>query len=176
MLAAKYFRGMSCQAIYSGPLQRTWQTAQKFAEVLGLEVTSLPGITDMSFGIWEGRALKDVQKDDHERYEQWKKAPHTVKLPKGETLDEVRDRAMMALGDVIKKHGGETVILVSHRVINKVLLCAILGLDNSHFWQVSQDPTAINLIQYRNGNYILALMNESCHLRALSHDRARIDF
>ena len=175
-VAAKYFEGVRCQAIYSSPLQRAWQTAQKIAETLGLEVTPLPGITDMSFGTWEGQALKDVQRDDHERYEQWKKAPHKVKLPNGETLDEVRDRAMTALGEVIKKHGDETVILVSHRVINKVLLCAILGLDNSHFWQVSQDPTAINLIQYRNGNYILALMNESCHLRALSHDRARIDF
>jgi len=57
-----------------------------------------------------------------------------------------------------------------------VLICAILGLDNSHFWQISQDTTAINLIQYRNGKYILSLMNETCHLKALKEKRLAVDF
>jgi hypothetical protein len=51
-----------------------------------------------------------------------------------------------------------------------------LGLDNSHFWQIAQDTTAINLIQYKNGKYILSLMNETCHLKVLKEDRQKIDF
>jgi probable phosphoglycerate mutase len=60
------------------------------------------------------------------------------------------------------------VVLVSHRVINKVLICGILGLDNSHFWQITQDTTAINLLQVREGGkYLLSLMNDTCHLKPL---------
>ena len=83
---------------------------------------------------------------------------------------------MSALEKAIRKHPEKTVILVSHRVINKVLICGILGLDNSHFWQIHQDTTAINLIQYRNGKYILSLMNETCHLKPLQAERTKKDF
>jgi probable phosphoglycerate mutase len=83
---------------------------------------------------------------------------------------------MAALEDVIRDHPGKTLILVSHRVVCKVLICAILGLDNSHFWQITQDTTAINLIQYKDGKYILSLMNETCHLKALKEKRQMVDF
>ena len=175
-LAAEYFRGMEIQAIYSSPLSRAWQTAQKIGEVVRREIAPLDGINDMCFGTWEGQSLRDVQKNDGERYTQWREAPHLVKIPGGESLDEVRVRAMAALEEVVRSHVGTSVILVSHRVINKVLICGILGLDNSHFWQIGQDTTAINLIQHRHGTYILSLMNESCHLKLLQNTKIKIDF
>jgi broad specificity phosphatase PhoE len=175
-LAAEYFRETEIQAIYSSPLSRAWQTAGKIAEVVRREVVSLDGINDMSFGTWEGQSLRNVQKNDSERYNQWRDAPHLVKIPGGETLEEIRVRAMAALEEVIRSHAGRSVILVSHRVINKVLICGVLGLDNSHFWQIGQDTTAINLIQHRHGRYILSLMNESCHLKPLQSTKIRVDF
>ncbi len=83
---------------------------------------------------------------------------------------------MASLEEVIRSHSGKTLVLVSHRVVNKVLICGILGLDNSHFWQITQDTTAINLIQYKNGKYILSLMNETCHLKPLKEDLVKVDF
>jgi broad specificity phosphatase PhoE len=106
----------------------------------------------------------------------WKEEPHLVRLPGGESLDDVRVRAMAALEEVIRNHSGKTLVLVSHRVVNKALICGILGLDNSHFWQITQDTTAINLIQYRNGKYILSLMNETCHLKTMKEERLKVDF
>jgi len=99
-----------------------------------------------------------------------------LKLPGGESLDEVRVRAMAALEEVIQYHHEKNLVLVSHRVINKVIICGILGIDNSHFWQIGQDPTAINLIQYKNGKYILSFMNETCHLKLLKEERVKVDF
>ena len=83
---------------------------------------------------------------------------------------------MAALEEVLRKHSEKTIVLVSHRVVCKVMICAILGLDNSHFWQIAQDTTAINLIQYKKGKYILSLMNETCHLKALKEERVTVDF
>jgi phosphoserine phosphatase len=174
-LAAEYFRGMEVQAIYSSPLARALQTAQKIAEEVGQKVVPLEGIIDMSFGTWEGQPLRDVQKSDGERYRQWTEAPHLLKIPGGESLDEVRGRAMAALEEVIRPHSGKTVVLVSHRVVNKVLICGILGLDNSHFWQIGQAETAINLIRFRNETYFLSLLNESCHLRPLQNAKTKAD-
>jgi probable phosphoglycerate mutase len=130
----------------------------------------------MSFGNWEGRSLQEVREMDAERYRQWREEPHLLRLPGGEGLDEVRIRAMVALKEIIEKHPEGNIVLVSHRVVNKVLICAILGMDNSHFWQIAQDTTAINLIQYKKGRYVLSLMNETCHLKTLSDSKLKVDF
>ena len=167
---------MEIHGIYSSPLVRAWETAQKIAQFHNLKVEPLEGILDMSFGNWEGHAHQEIRKIDSETYRQWGESPHLVRLPGGESLDDVRVRAMAALEEVIRKHPGKTLVLVSHRVVNKVLICGIFGLDNSHFWQITQDTTAINLIQYKNGKYILSLMNETCHLKALKEERQKVDF
>ena len=175
-LAAEYFKGMEIDAIYSSPLSRALQTAQKIAQFHNLKVQPLSGIIDMSFGDWEGRPHQEIREKDSKTYRQWVEEPHLVRLPGGEGLDDVRGRAMAALKEVIRNHPEKTLILVSHRVICKVLICAILGLDNSHFWQITQDTTAINLIQYRKGNSILSLMNETCHLKPLKEQMQKVDF
>lgn len=175
-LAGEYFKGMEIHGIYASPLARAWETAQKIAGFHNLKVQALDGIIDMSFGRWEGHPHQEIQKTDGEIYRQWRDEPHKVRLPGGESLEDVRVRGMAALEKVIQSYPGKTLILVSHRVVNKVLICGILGIDNSHFWQISQDPTAINLIQYRNGKYVLSLMNETCHLKPLKEERLKVDF
>jgi len=175
-LVGQYFKGMEIHAIYSSSLSRAWETAQKIAQFQNLKVQPLDGIIDMSFGNWEGRPHQEIRESDSKTYRQWVETPHLVRLPGGEGLDDVRIRTMAAIEEVIRNHPGKTLILVTHRVVNKVLICSILGLDNSHFWQITQDTTAINLIQHRNGKYILSLMNETCHLKALKEQTQKVDF
>ena len=175
-LVGQYFKGMEIHGIYSSSLSRAWETAQKIAQFHDLKVQPLQGIIDMSFGNWEGRPHQEIRESDSKTYRQWVETPHLVRLPGGESLDDVRVRAMAAMEEVIRNHPGKTLVLVSHRVICKVLICAILGLDNSHFWQITQDTTAINLIQHRNGKYILSLMNETCHLKPLKEQTQKVDF
>ena len=175
-LLGQYFKGMEIHGIYSSTLSRAWETAQKIAQFHNLKVQPLPGILDMSFGNWEGRPHQEIRENDRETYRHWVEEPHLVRLPGGESLDDVRVRAMAAVEELIRNHPGKTLVLVSHRVICKVLICAILGLDNSHFWQITQDTTAINLIRHRNGKYILSLMNETCHLKLLKEQTQKVDF
>jgi broad specificity phosphatase PhoE len=66
---------------------------------------------------------------------------------------------------VIKNNPGKTLALVSHRVVLKVLLCTILGLELSRFWYLRQDTCAINRVEYKDGNYFLTLLNDTGHLR-----------
>jgi phosphoserine phosphatase len=175
-LAAGYFNDLEIHGVYSSPLSRAWQTAEEIATRHSLEVCRLEGLIDMSFGAWEGRTLEEIKNNESALYPLWRDRPHLVQFPEGESLDRVRDRAMAALEALVQAHSEETLVLVSHRVINKVLICAMLGLDNSHFWQIGQDTTAINLIHHRNGKYVLSLMNESCHLKPLQKEKIKTDF
>jgi len=57
-------------------------------------------------------------------------------------------------------------------VVCKLLLCDALGLDSSHFWQLVQDTGAINLLEVRDGNLVVTLINDTCHLKGLASSGA----
>lgn len=154
-------------AIYSSPLKRAMATAQIIASHLGLPVEPLDGIIDMDFGIWQGLSIGEARRRYGEFFDVWLHSPQRLKIPEGETLEDVQRRAVATIDDMVARHQNETVALVSHRVVCKVLLCHLLGVDNSHFWQVAQDNAAINLFELGEGWSSLRLLNDTCHLRNL---------
>ena len=91
-----------------------------------------------------------------------------VGFPQGESLEIVRQRVLAAVDEVAARYKDQTVILVSHTVVCRVLMCAMMGLDNSHFWQVRQDVNAINIFELRDGVPLIISVNDICHLKSLS--------
>ena len=163
-------------AIYSSPLSRAKETAEAIARFHKLEVQVLVGLNDLHFGQWEGMHHKEVKERYPDLYRRWQQEPHRVIFPGGEGLDQVRSRAMQAIEDIITRHPQGVVALVTHRVVLKVLICALLGLDNSHFWNIGQDTAAINCFLYRNRRWTVSLLNDVCHLKDLGEEKGKIDF
>jgi len=164
------------KAVYSSPLSRAEETAQAIAQFHNLEVQNLEGLKDLNFGEWEGVSLKEVKKQYLDIYQEWLQAPHKVIFPGGEGLAAVTSRAMNAVEKIIQQHPQEAVALVSHRVVLKVLICALLGLDNSHFWNIAQDTTALNSFHHRNGTWICNFLNDTRHLQGVEEERGKVDF
>jgi broad specificity phosphatase PhoE len=154
----------SVTAIYSSPLKRALTTAQAIADKFGLTVQPHNGLLDIYFGKWQGLTPQEASDQDGVLLDAWRNAPHKVTFPQGEGLTHVRDRVTSALDELTAKHADETIVLVSHVVVLKVLLCVLLGLDDSHFWKIAQDTCAINIIKVKDGNYIVSLINDTCHL------------
>ena len=175
-LVGERLKGEGISAVYSSPLSRAKETAEAIAGFHNVEVQVMAGLTDLHFGEWEGLSLKKVQKQYPDLYQRWLKAPHQITFPGGEGLDAVRSRAREAVEDIITRHPQEGVALVSHRVVLKVLICALLGLDNSHFWNIAQDTTAINCFHHRNGTWICNFLNDTCHLKGVGEERGKVDF
>ena len=152
-------------AIYSSPLKRALTTAQALADITGLEVGTVNGITDMHFGVWQGMSIANVKERYPDQFDLWCHHPERLEIPDGETLEEVRQRAAATVEELAARHEGETIAVVTHRVVCRVLLCHLLGLDNAHFWQIEQDTTAINVFDIEEGRTIVHLINDTCHLR-----------
>lgn len=153
------------KVIYSSPLSRALETARVISSYFNLSVKKIEELTDLNFGEWEGKSFREVEKNYREIYHKWLKSPHQLRIPGGESLLEVKKRAVEALNQIAKKNVGRNIVIVTHRVVCKVLLCAILDLGNSHFWKIKQDTCALNIIEYNKGEYILSLLNDTCHLR-----------
>jgi broad specificity phosphatase PhoE len=157
--------GEGLAAIYTSPLTRARETAQPLAAALGLAVIELPGIVDIDYGDWHGLTAEEAAKRDPEAYRLWLTAPYRAHIPGGETLPQVRQRAMAALEEVVGRHQGESIALVSHKVVCQVLMGAVLGLEEARAWDIAQDTCAINIFQARGQGYVVSLLNDTCHLR-----------
>jgi broad specificity phosphatase PhoE len=101
-------------------------------------------------------------------HSEWLSNPDKVRMPDGESLEDVRRRATEVVNGVLSVHRG-SVVLVSHRVVNKVLICSLLGLDNSYFWDIKQDVGGITIFDYVDGRFVLTRHNDTSHLKGLQN-------
>jgi broad specificity phosphatase PhoE len=177
----EWLKDETIHAAYTSPLSRARDTAIAIARHHDLEVIDLPGLADLSYGDWEGISLKDVKVKYADLYHQWEAAPHTVCFPNGETLEVLRTRALAAVEEVVQRHPDQTVLLAAHRAVNKVLIAALIGLDNSHFWRLAQDTTCVNRFhlvedpQRGVRTWYIISINDACHLRGMKRG-AFVDF
>jgi broad specificity phosphatase PhoE len=165
-LLAKYLEDVPIEEVYSSPLKRALKTSEIIAGPHNIGVTPSQELIDFDYGEWQGLSHYIVKDKYKTLYEEWLKKPHLVKLPKGESLDDVRKRAISLVERVTARHEG-TVALVSHRVIHKVIICALLGLDNSHFWNIRLDTCGITTFVYREKSFKLEKHNDTSFLKSI---------
>ena len=93
-LAANYLKDLGIQAIYTSPLERAVETAQPVAELTGLEAVPEEAFTGMDFGLWQGKPHREVQEEYPELFQKFHTQPAEMRIPEGETFQEVMDRGM----------------------------------------------------------------------------------
>jgi broad specificity phosphatase PhoE len=172
----EFLRHVRIDSVYSSPLSRALDTARAVAVPRGLTVIPDPAFIDMDYGQWQGLPLKEVEEKYPDLYRLWRERPQEVNFPGGENLARVRARSWDGLGRVVKQNPGQIIMIVSHRVVTKVLICACLGLEDSHFWQIKQDPAAVNFLEYTGKIFVISLINDTCHLKPIHPDLSRKDF
>ena len=131
-LLAQYLADEKIFAMFSSPLKRALKTAEIIARPHRIDIMPAPGLLDFDYGQWQGLSHHVVKEKYPALYAQWSADPQPVKIPGGESLDDVRKRGLKLIDEILGQYDG-MVALVSHRVVCKVLICALLGLDNSHF-------------------------------------------
>ena len=173
---AEATRIFQIDAVYSSPLSRSLETANIIAEGHNLDVKMAHAFLDLHYGEWQGLEHQEVREKFPDLYLGWHESPHLVQMPGGENLDDVRQRSLSGLREIVAEHGGQTAMIVSHRVVNKVLLYAIMGLDNSHFWRIRQDNCCLNIFECSEDDYTICLLNDVCHLRQTTAGVIEADF
>jgi len=152
-------------AVFSSPLSRSIKTAEIIAGQFDLPVQSYDGLIDIDYGQWQGLTPDEASKRWPAEMDAWYSAPQTVHIPGGESLFDLRTRAMKALNDIISRHNKQSVVIVAHTVVNRIILLGILGLGNDRFWRLRQDTCCINRFEAESGDFTLVSLNDTCHMR-----------
>ena len=153
-------------AVYSSPLQRAYHTAEPIAVRHNLAVRVLDALSENNFGEWEGLSRAEVlarSEQDAQHLRTWEQDT-TIAPPGGESFAEVRDRVVAAVELLVGEHPDQTVALVSHVGVIKVLLCVALGAPLDSLFHMFLDPATINVIDWRSPRPIVRLVNSHAHL------------
>jgi len=154
--------------LYSSPLSRAVKTAEAIGRHVNLPVKKYPGLVDIDYGDWQGLTPEGARSRWPEIVDAWYNTPQLACIPGGEMLDELRTRTMRVLNDLTARHTGQSIVLVGHTVVNRIILLAVLGLGNNRFWRIQQEPCAINVFEADAGDYTLISLNDTYHLSNLS--------
>jgi broad specificity phosphatase PhoE len=160
-------------AIYSSPLSRAVATGQAITDHLAksyqarVPVQAISDLSDIDYGDWQGLTPEEARLRWPMEINAWYVSPHTLHIPGGESLEELRIRSMRAIGKLIDHHPEENIAIVGHTVINRVILLGMLGLGNESFWRLRQDTCAINVIEAEGGAFTIVTINDTCHLHLL---------
>lgn len=152
-------------AFYCSDMKRTTQTATIVAKPHGRSPVGVPGLREIDHGRWERMIHKDVEKQFAAEYAAWTADPLNVAPPDGETGLHVLSRALPALLKIVSDHSGQTVLVVSHKATNRLLLCALLGIDPREYRRrVAQDLACLNVLQFTDATHAeVDLLNDISH-------------
>jgi len=150
-LLGKRLKDVPIKAIFSSPLKRAQETASIIASFTKSPVFVREELIDISFGSWEGLSVEEVKFRFPDLYEKWLNAPHELSFPQGESLKVVEERAFSLIEDLKSNHQKDTIALVTHRVVLKVLISKLLGLHLKDFWRIEQGTSALNEFEWKNG-------------------------
>ena len=125
---------------YTSPLSRCIATGWAIARACGIEAQSIEQLNDINNGTWQMKSHEEMDAAEPTLYAIWFAAPHLMRFPGGDSLQELVFRSADALRLVLERHRNGTVVLVSHDSINRALLLQLADLPLSSYWRLVQGP------------------------------------
>ncbi len=166
---ADYFKTTALDAVYTSPLLRAYHTAEPTAQQHHLTLRLCPQLHEIEAGDWEGRTYDEIAREDPERWQAWLDASPEVRAAGGENAAEVFRRSWQALCDIARENDGKSVLVVTHCVVLRTLICRLMGKSLE---QLSQVPfvgnASVSLAVFEKASASLRFCDERSHLGALA--------
>ena len=149
--------------ILAGPLGRTTETARIVAGEIGVDYRIDEAFNNIALGKWQGVEKEKVKRDFPEMWKIWISDAEKLKLPGGESVEEVRHRATRRLLEVVAGQDASFAV-VTHRSVIKGLAASLLGVAAPYFWKFYIDNAAYSVFENDGARFILLSWNNNTHL------------
>jgi broad specificity phosphatase PhoE len=112
-----------------------------------------------------GVSHKEAEKKFPIIYKNWFENPESVTFPEGKNLKDVKKRVQETINRIVKGINGKNIILVTHHVVIRIILCYLLNIVFSHFRQFEIHPSSISKARFEHGRWVLYRINDISHLK-----------
>ncbi len=151
--------------LYTSPLARALQTAQPSSDAHETPITTVSELREADVGELDGLTIQQVRERFPEFMERWASDSGTAAMPKGESLLEAQERAWAAVVELVERHPGETVVVVTHNFVIQTLVSKALEMPLRNSRRLRLEPGSITRLEFSGERLTLTSLNETWHLR-----------
>jgi len=149
----------SLSAIYTSSLQRSILTAQPIAHHFGLPIRQESDLDEIAFGVLEGRNLYQFDEVTKNEWERFKDDRFNYRIPGAENYTDVANRIKPFIDKTLRNHEGEEVLVVGHRVVNRLLIGILMEYPLERVLKIEQTHDCLYLIQKNNEAKVFHYLN-----------------
>ncbi len=139
---AEALASVTIDAFYASPRRRALESVENLR---GKPVVE-PRLAEIDFGELEGLTYDEVAERYPRIYEEWMRAPTEVHFPGGESFKQMRRRVLQAVSEIREARKEQTVAIVSHGGVNRILLAQALGVEASMIFRMEQSYAGVSVI------------------------------
>lgn len=145
---AQRFADQSLGGIYASDLSRCRITAEQIARGRQVSVELRAELRELHAGSWEGRAWRELEREDPELWRVRLADIVHVAPPGGETVLQLARRVRRVICEITAAHQGEEIVVVGHGGVNRVVLLDAIGAPLEALFRLEQDYGCHNVIDY----------------------------
>lgn len=157
-LAARLSR-LPVAAIYSSPLERTLETAEPIAKLLGHEVVSREELLEIEFGEWTGKEFAEL--DALPEFQRFNGFRSCSPVPGGEFMLQAQFRMVFGLDALRRRHPDQCVAVVSHGDMIRAAIAYYAGIPLDLFQRLEVSPASISTIDIDDSAVRLVSINDT---------------
>jgi broad specificity phosphatase PhoE len=151
-------------AAYTSDFSRAIRTAGFALEGRNLALGTDPALRELHYGEWEMERESAIRKSHPEQHKLMRDESPEWRPPGGENVAIVRERMQASIQRLIRRHKGETVLVVSHGTAIACLLSEFLGMPIANTFRFDIGNCALSEITVIRGHPFLSLLNDRSHL------------
>lgn len=156
--------------LYASPLERTMETAEAIQRYhSALEIVPAPALGEVRYGDWEGQSIAALRM--RKMWQLVQETPSRAYFPNGETMRGVQERAVNEVERLAALHPRETVIVVSHADLIKMVIAHYLGMHLDLFQRLVVSPASISTLMLGFGRPYVVTVNDMAHVAQLENER-----
>jgi probable phosphoglycerate mutase len=160
---ASFLNNESIAAIISSPLHRAISTAEAIASYHQLPVEVDYGLRELRVGELEGLSISNLGTTFSQFLMQWWQGGGSKRLPGGESLIELQERAWAVIERLQVQHKGETIVAVSHYFVILAIILKALDLPLEYFTKFRVDPGSVSILEIENQGTRLVAFNDTTY-------------
>ncbi|NPV90466.1 MAG: alpha-ribazole phosphatase [Firmicutes bacterium] len=163
--AAERLASEPITAVYSSDLTRARTTAEIIAASHGLTVRVKKGLRESNYGKWEGMTFKEIKAVYPGAIERWLDNPQGSRPPDGESLWEVRERALAAVDEIRGENPEDSsLVIVTHGGVIAMLLMTYLKEGPEFLRRFFGRNASISKIEFRGEDVEVLEWSDASHL------------
>ena len=151
-------------AIYTSPRLRCSQSAKILAAAHRCPIETVDELSEIHFGDFEGLTYDRIETLYPSLYRTWMERPTEMQFPGGESFTEMWYRVTQAASAIRNRHEGQSIALVTHGGVIRILIAEALAIPRNHIFRIAQRHAAVNLISYIDRFPIVELLNATAAL------------